>query len=84
MDEFEMQKEYEEKDVVRKFQLEYNESVCMVEKFPEAMHAGKGANTENDEASENTINDTDNTLQAMLPNNNNNEQKKNSGHVRHE
>ena len=30
--------EYREKDVVRKHQLDYNETLCMVEKYPEAFH----------------------------------------------
>ena len=32
-----MDKEFRENDTVRKFQLNYNETVCMVDKFPEAM-----------------------------------------------
>ena len=40
LDMLEMQKleeEYCEKDTVRKFQLDYNETICMVDKYPEAM-----------------------------------------------
>ena len=33
----EEEEEFLKKDVVRKFQIDYNETVCMVEKFPEAM-----------------------------------------------
>ena len=32
-----LDKEFRENDTVRKFQLNYNETVCMVDKFPEAM-----------------------------------------------
>ena len=31
-------REYREEDVVRKHQLDYNETLCMVEKYPEAFH----------------------------------------------
>ena len=40
LDMCEMQKleeEYCQKDTVRKFQLDYNETICMVDKYPEAM-----------------------------------------------
>ena len=32
-----LEQEFQEYDVVRKFQIDYNETICMVEKFPEAM-----------------------------------------------
>ena len=32
-----LEQEFQENDTVRKFQLNYNETVCMVDKFPEAM-----------------------------------------------
>ena len=32
------EKEFIQNDTVRKFQIDYDESICMVEKFPEAMH----------------------------------------------
>ena len=31
------EKEFKEEDVVRKFQIDYDESICMVQKYPEAM-----------------------------------------------
>ena len=35
-----IEQEFKESDIVRKSQIDYNESICMVEKFPEAMHIG--------------------------------------------
>ena len=32
-----LEEEFLEKDTIRKFQIEYNETICMVEKYPEAM-----------------------------------------------
>ena len=66
-------------DVVRKHQqIDYNETGCMVEKFPEAMHTDnmKVDNSEEESSLQsilatNTF-ETDNTLQAVLPNENNN------------
>ena len=36
--EYKDDREYREEDVVRKHQLDYNETLCMVEKYPEAFH----------------------------------------------
>ena len=36
-EEHQIEQQYKETDVVRKYQLDYDESICMVEKFPEAM-----------------------------------------------
>ena len=33
----EQEQEYKENDAVRKFQIDYDETICMVERFPEAM-----------------------------------------------
>ena len=62
-DELETEKEYVEKDTVRKFQIEYTDTVCMVEKFPEAMHS-------ENISMETSQTGTDESLQAVLPNNN--------------
>ena len=32
-----LEQEYEKDDTIRKFQIDYDESLCMVEKYPEAM-----------------------------------------------
>jgi hypothetical protein len=32
-----LEQQYQEHDAVRKFQIDYNENICMVERFPEAM-----------------------------------------------
>ena len=32
-----LEQEYEKEDTIRKFQIDYDESWCMVEKYPEAM-----------------------------------------------
>ena len=77
------EKEYIEEDVVRKYQIEYNETVCMVEKFPEAMHISeKLMGTDNSEAVGDNLqpvlatniytNETEDSLQAVLPTDNNN------------
>ena len=50
-----IEQEYREKDTVRKFQLDYNETICMVDKYPEAMHIegvirhNDGANVDEEE-----------------------------------
>ena len=37
LEEQELEVNYQENDVIRKYQLDYDQSVCMVEKYPEAM-----------------------------------------------
>ena len=32
-----MEQEFKEKDVVRKYQMDYDQNICMVQKYPEAM-----------------------------------------------
>ena len=66
-DELVSEKEYEEQDVIRKFQISYNETVCMVEKFPEAMLAEKLTNVETGR------DEPEASMQAILPNENTNE-----------
>ena len=63
-DELESEREYVEQDSIRKYQIDYDETVCMVEKYPEAMHTENMKNMGNSE-------DTGDCLQAMLPTNTN-------------
>ena len=65
-EEYQTQNEYESKDVVRKYQIEYDETGCMVEKFPEAMHKDKTTGDTSEAGREES-------LQAILPNQNNNQ-----------
>ena len=39
--------EYKTKDPVRKFQIDYDKSVCLSEKFPEAFHQEKNKDSNN-------------------------------------
>ena len=77
--EHELEQEFQEKDVVRKYQIDYNETVCMVERFPEAMQTEgvvRPSGVDNYETdAENLTTDVGNSLSALCQNYNNTKDK---------
>ena len=60
-----LEEEYQEKDTIRKFQLDYNETICMVDKYPEAMQL-KGVIRPNDDTN---VDDNEEILPAVSQHN---------------
>ena len=59
------EKNYIENDTIRKFQIDYDESICMVERFPEAMHIERD---NQESAKENVeLNAEENQLHIVAP-----------------